>query len=113
MCCLQPTTQARRSVLHPGNELLGATCSWVARACVQLAGRGNSDVHLQRAVGYLEASLEQLQLAYPPESVARALQGLTLQRVAGGGWGGKAAAHIVAQHHFGDAFLYNHHNTKE
>lgn len=54
--------------------------------------------------------MHQLQMAYPPESVARALQGLVEQRVAleagtlDEGLGASAAEGVL-RHHFGDCFL--------
>ena len=89
-------------MLHPGNELLGATSFWVAKACVQLASTRGDATYWAAAVEHLQASLEQLEMAYPPESIARALQALVVWRVRQrGGADLCCAAAEVIHHHFG------------
>lgn len=74
---------------------------------MQLAGCCGAVSYRDLAVEYLQASMEQVEVAYPPESVARALQGLAVGRVARAFMGGdeRPDATQVLVHHFGDSLL--------
>lgn len=118
-------------MLHPCNELLGAThallgavaarCAWQVGAVAPKDGDPQHQRWWRLALQHMRASVVQLQVLYPPESVALALQQLMYVRAAmrastrhTGGVRKEENTHVqqffqscrnTLQHHFGHSFV--------